>query len=149
MRAPMVTILLIALPAMASAQGFGRGDRAQAWDFSIGGICQNGEKASGTGGLSLGWAASPGLAGHRSARMCEMARPLPAVIGIRGGAASAPAVTEPSRAPNSPAAAAGLRYNIPGSSFVRASYSVYKLDVGGDAADPELSAFKIDFGWRF
>ncbi len=44
---------------------------------------------------------------------------------------------------------AGLRYDFPGGSFVRGSYSVYKLDIGGDAADPELQSLKLEYGWRF
>lgn len=46
--------------------------------------------------------------------------------------------------------ALGLRYEMRGGTFVKASYSIYKLDVGNNgAADPELSAFRLEYGWRF
>ena len=44
---------------------------------------------------------------------------------------------------------AGLRYDFPGGSFVCGSYSVYKLDIGGDAADPQLQSLELEYGWRF
>jgi hypothetical protein len=43
----------------------------------------------------------------------------------------------------------GLRYDFRGGSFIRADYSLYKLDVGGDVSNPELKSIKLQYGWRF
>lgn len=45
--------------------------------------------------------------------------------------------------------ALGLRYEFPGQSFLKASYSLWELDTGSDTADPRLDSFKVEYGWRF
>jgi opacity protein-like surface antigen len=43
----------------------------------------------------------------------------------------------------------GLRYDFRGGSFIRADYSLYMLDIRSDAADPQLGAFSVRYGWNF
>jgi len=43
----------------------------------------------------------------------------------------------------------GVRYDMPGNSFVKASYNLWVLDTGGSRADPQLEDFRIEYGWRF
>lgn len=46
--------------------------------------------------------------------------------------------------------ALGLKYMLPGNrSFVNLSYDYWLLDTGGDRADPELSNWRLTYGWRF
>ncbi|MDH5226648.1 MAG: porin family protein, partial [Gammaproteobacteria bacterium] len=43
----------------------------------------------------------------------------------------------------------GMRYEFRGGSFIRADYSLYKLDVGGKTSSAQLDAFKLQYGWSF
>jgi opacity protein-like surface antigen len=43
----------------------------------------------------------------------------------------------------------GVRYEFRSGSFIRADYSLYKLDIGGQAESPQLGAVKIQYGWSF
>jgi opacity protein-like surface antigen len=43
----------------------------------------------------------------------------------------------------------GLRYDFMGNSFVRADYSIYQLDIGGDVSNTQLDSIKVQYGWRF
>lgn len=45
--------------------------------------------------------------------------------------------------------ALGLRYELAGNSFIKASYNLWKLDTGSERADPQLESFRIEYGWRF
>ena len=45
--------------------------------------------------------------------------------------------------------ALGIRYELRGNSFIKASYNLWKLDTGGDRADPQLESVRIEYGWRF
>ena len=46
-------------------------------------------------------------------------------------------------------AGVGLRYELVGNSFIKASYNVWALDTDGPRADPQLETFRIEYGWRF
>ena len=46
-------------------------------------------------------------------------------------------------------AGAGLRFNLRGGSFLKASYSVWELDGVGGVGDSSLSAARLEFGWTF
>ena len=52
MQKVLLTILILAAPAVSMAQGYGNG-RAQTWDFSVGGIYQSGDSSDGQSGSSL------------------------------------------------------------------------------------------------
>ena len=54
-------LLLVLLPTLTFAQGYSR-DRAKTWDFSIGGIYQDGDSPDGTGGSSLDLKSDLGIA---------------------------------------------------------------------------------------
>ena len=43
----------------------------------------------------------------------------------------------------------GLRYELAGDSFIKASYNLWLLDTSGPRAEPELETFRIEYGWRF
>jgi opacity protein-like surface antigen len=43
----------------------------------------------------------------------------------------------------------GVRYAFKGGGFIRADYSLYKLDVGGQLGSPQLDAVKLQYGWNF
>ena len=220
MRVSKLAILLLALPAVSFAQ-YGGGSRAQTWDFSFGGIYQDGEQATGSGGSSLDMSSELGLAfnvGYSFTNKLALSadfdfiRPnYTAIIAdendpdntqridhelsqfngrfkgtfnfmdgpftpfaelglgwtyIDSNVADGPPVTgcwwHPwwgyicsgfyqtfSGTEFSYGGSLGLRYELAGGSFIRASYSVYELDIGGDAADPQLSSVKIEYGWRF
>jgi len=45
--------------------------------------------------------------------------------------------------------ALGLRYELAGGTFIKASYNVWKLDTGSERADPQLESFRLEYGWRF
>ena len=45
--------------------------------------------------------------------------------------------------------ALGIRYELAGNSFIKASYNLWKLDTGGDRADPQLESVRLEYGWRF
>ena len=45
--------------------------------------------------------------------------------------------------------AVGFRYDIAGGGFIKAGYSVYEVDLGGDASNPQLSTVRLEYGWRF
>ena len=45
--------------------------------------------------------------------------------------------------------ALGLRYELAGGSFLKASYSLWTLKTGGDSADPQLDSWRLEYGWRF
>lgn len=45
--------------------------------------------------------------------------------------------------------ALGVRYALKNGTILKLSYSDYRLDSSGPAADPHLSAFRLEFGWRF
>ncbi len=45
--------------------------------------------------------------------------------------------------------ALGIRYDMPGNSFIKASYNLWVLDTGSTRADPELESFRLEYGWRF
>lgn len=221
MHVSKIAVLLLVLPAVTLAQGFGRGDRAQTWDFSVGAIYQDGASASGSGGSSVDIGSELGFtfnAGYNFTSKLALSadfdflRPdYTAIIAdendpsntqridhtlsqfngrfkgtlnfldgpftpfaelgvgwtyIDSNVADGPPVTgcwwHPwwgyicsnyyqtfSGTEFSYGAALGLRYEFVGGSFIRANYSVYELDIGGDAADPQLNSFKIEYGWRF
>jgi opacity protein-like surface antigen len=46
-------------------------------------------------------------------------------------------------------ASVGVRFELGTGSFIRASYSAYELDISGDAVKPELTSYKLEYGWRF
>ena len=220
MRVSKLTILLLAVPAVSFAQ-YGGGSRAQSWDFSVGGIYQDGEQSTGSGGSSLDMSGELGLAfnvGYNFTNKLALSadfdfiRPsYTAIIAdendpnntqridhelsqfngrfkgtfnfmdgpftpfaelglgwtyVDSNVANGPPVTgcwwHPwwgyicsnyyqtfSGTDFSYGGSLGLRYELAGGTFIRASYSVYALDIGGDAADPDLSSVKIEYGWRF
>lgn len=43
----------------------------------------------------------------------------------------------------------GLRYQMPGGTFVKGSYNVWDLDSLGSAEDSTITGFKVEFGWSF
>jgi hypothetical protein len=43
----------------------------------------------------------------------------------------------------------GLRYEFGGNSFIRADYTIYQLDIGGDVSNTQLDSIKVQYGWRF
>jgi hypothetical protein len=43
----------------------------------------------------------------------------------------------------------GLRYQMPGGTFVKGSYNVWDLDSLGSADDSTITGFKVEFGWSF
>jgi hypothetical protein len=45
--------------------------------------------------------------------------------------------------------AVGLRYQMPGGTFLKGSYNVWDLDSLGEASDSTISSFKVEFGWSF
>ena len=45
--------------------------------------------------------------------------------------------------------ALGVRYEMPGNSFIKASYNYWVLDTGGQRADPTLESIRVEYGWRF
>lgn len=45
--------------------------------------------------------------------------------------------------------ALGLRYDLAGGSFIKASYNLWKLDTGSERADPQLESIRLEYGWRF
>ncbi len=45
--------------------------------------------------------------------------------------------------------ALGIRYDMAGNSFIKASYNLWVLDTGGSRAEPELETFRLEYGWRF
>jgi len=45
--------------------------------------------------------------------------------------------------------ALGVRYALKNGTILKLSYSNYSLDSSGAAADPTLSAFRLEYGWRF
>ena len=42
----------------------------------------------------------------------------------------------------------GFRYEIRGGAFVKLSYNLWKLQAGGDAAEPEMETVRLEYGWR-
>jgi len=213
-------LLLVLLPTLTFAQGYSR-DRAKTWDFSIGGIYQDGDSPDGTGGSSLDLKSDLGIAfniGYNftsklalSADFDFLSPKYTAIIAdendptntrridhkfsqfngrikgtfhlldgpftpfaelgagwtyIDSNVADGPPVTgcwwHPwwgyicsgyyrtySQTEFSYGGALGLRYELAGGSFIRGSYSTYRLDVGGDAAEPTLNAIKLEYGWSF
>lgn len=45
--------------------------------------------------------------------------------------------------------ALGIRYELRGNAFLKASYSVWKLNAGGDQAEPQMETLRLEYGWRF
>ena len=45
--------------------------------------------------------------------------------------------------------ALGLRYQLRGGSSIKLSYNSYKIDGSGEAPDPTLNAFRLEYGWGF
>jgi opacity protein-like surface antigen len=45
--------------------------------------------------------------------------------------------------------ALGMRYELAGNTFIKASYNVWALDTGSSRADPELETFRVEYGWQF
>ncbi len=45
--------------------------------------------------------------------------------------------------------ALGIRYDLAGNSFIKASYNLWVLDTGSARADPELESFRLEYGWLF
>ena len=45
--------------------------------------------------------------------------------------------------------ALGLRYEMAGNSFIKASYNLWKLDTGSERVEPQLESFRLEYGWRF
>jgi len=45
--------------------------------------------------------------------------------------------------------AVGLRYELPNSSFIKASYNLWELDTDSERTAPQLESFRIEYGWRF
>jgi hypothetical protein len=43
----------------------------------------------------------------------------------------------------------GLRYQMPGGTFVKGSYNVWDLDSLGSAEDSTITGVKVEFGWSF
>ncbi len=44
---------------------------------------------------------------------------------------------------------AGLRYDFPGGSFLKGSYSYWELDSGGNSSDFALETIRFEYGWNF
>jgi hypothetical protein len=42
----------------------------------------------------------------------------------------------------------GIRWDINGALFMRASYNLLKIDTGGNSNDPTLDMGRIEIGWR-
>jgi opacity protein-like surface antigen len=62
MRVLKIAVLLLALPSVTLAQGNSSRGKANSWEFTLGGIYQYGERASGTGGSSLDMSSDLGFA---------------------------------------------------------------------------------------
>ena len=45
--------------------------------------------------------------------------------------------------------ALGIRYEMPGNSFLNLSYDYWELDTGGSRANPSLESWRLQYGWRF
>jgi opacity protein-like surface antigen len=45
--------------------------------------------------------------------------------------------------------ALGVRYEMAGNSFIKASYNLWKLNTGSERADPQFESIRIEYGWRF
>ena len=45
--------------------------------------------------------------------------------------------------------ALGVRYEMPGNSFIKASYNYWVLVTGSQRADPTLESIRVEYGWRF
>ena len=43
----------------------------------------------------------------------------------------------------------GMRYELVGNSFIKASYNLWQLDTGSQSADPQLESLRIEWGWSF
>lgn len=221
MRKLVFAVLVLVAPALAYAQNFGSTGRAQSWEFSIGGIYQEGDSSSGEGGSSLNVDGELGIAfnvGYNfnerlllgadfdfikpdyQAVLVDENNPLntttinhswsqfngrlkgtfnfmegpftpyvEAGIGwtyIDSNVVDGPPITgcwwHPwwgyicsnfyntfSSTEFSYGAGLGLRYDFVGGSFIKGSYSLWKLDTGGSAADPELKSWRLEYGWRF
>jgi len=222
MRTLVIATLLLVTPALTMAQQFGRSPgRAQSWEFSIGGIYQNGDSSNGEGGSSLEVNSELGLAfnvGYNFTNKLSLnadfdfLRPdFTAIIAnendptdtqridhtfsqfngrikgtvnfmdgpftpyaevgfgwtyIDSNVADGPPVTgcwwHPwwgyicsnfystfSGTESSYGGAVGLRYELAGGTFIKGSYSLWELKIGGDSADPRLSAWRLEYGWRF
>jgi len=224
MRKLFVFTLFIVAPAVSMAQGYSA-NRAQSWDFSIGAIYQNGDKAGGESGSSLDVDSAWGLGfnvGYNFTNHLNISADLefirpdykavvitepnppdgtmdttvinhrlsqfngrlkgtyymtdgPLVPYIEAGfgwtyidsnVASGPPtgfcwwhpwwgyicesfVNTFSTTETTYGGAIGLRYELRGNSFIKASYNHWILDTKSERADPELTSFRIEYGWRF
>jgi opacity protein-like surface antigen len=45
--------------------------------------------------------------------------------------------------------ALGIRYELRGGTVIKLNYNNYELDLSGDAADPTLNAWRLEFAWGF
>jgi hypothetical protein len=45
--------------------------------------------------------------------------------------------------------ALGLRYELRGQSFIKASYSLWQLNAGGSQAEPQMESLRLEYGWLF
>jgi opacity protein-like surface antigen len=217
MRKILITALILTLPGLAAAQN----DRAGSWDFSIGGIYQNGDGATGAEGSSMSidntWGFGFYTGYHINNRFqigadFDFLRPgydltmvseddpndtqrirhtasqfngrLKATLNLLDGpfvpfvevgygwtyvdsnVADGPPQTgcwwHPwwgyicqnyystfSGTETSYGGALGLRYELRGNAFIKASYSLWKLNAGGDQAEPEMESVRLEYGWRF
>lgn len=218
-RLALAAVLL--LPAVAAAQNWGNGDRSQSWDFSVSGIYQGGETASGEAGSSLkvkdSWGFGFGFDYNFNKRfslgmdldyirpdytavLIEDANPPasttishtgyqfngrivgtlnlmdgPLVPYIDAGfgwthldtnVADGPPVTgcwwHPwwgyvcsnfystfSSTETTYGAGVGLRYELTGGGFIKASYNHWILNSGGSSSDFDLGSARIEYGWTF
>jgi len=218
MRRIIWTTLIFMVPAFALAQGSGR---AKSWDFSVGGIYQQGSSAGGDGGSSLEVDSAFGIGFNVGYNLTDMfninadfdfLRPdyeavlvedtpqmntqtirhemsqfngrLKATLNLMQGpfvpyveigygwtyldsnVADGPPTTgcwwHPwwgyicsnffntiSGTETSYGGGLGFRYEIPGGAFVKLSYNLWKLQVGGDAAEPDMESVRLEYGWRF
>ncbi|MEE4164162.1 MAG: porin family protein [Woeseiaceae bacterium] len=45
--------------------------------------------------------------------------------------------------------ALGIRYELPGNSYINLSYDYWELDTGGSRANPSFDSWRLQYGWRF
>ena len=218
MRKILIIALVMTLPGLAAAQG---NSRAGSWDFTVGGIYQDGDRAEGEMGSYLQtdntWGFGFYVGYHLNNRFqlgadFDFLRPgydmvmidendpdnsfrinhtasqfngrLKATLNLTDGpfvpyveigygwtyidsnVADGPPQTgcwwhpwwgyicsnfynTVSSTETSYGGALGLRYELAGNAFIKVNYQYWKLQTGGSAADPELKALRIEYGWRF
>jgi opacity protein-like surface antigen len=218
----LAIVLLLAVPSVTFAQSYGgSGSRANSWDFTLGGIYQDGQKSAGNGGSSLDIKTALGFTMGLDYNLTNklalgaafnFLRPeYTAIIvdaddptssqrinhtlsqfdfrfkgtfnfldgpftpfvelglgwtNLDSNVAKGPPVTgcwwHPywgyicqgyyrtfSETDFTYGGSLGLRYEFRGGSFIRADYTVYELDFGGDVANTRLKSINVRYGWRF